>query len=179
MRVLCARARADAAQDLSLAWANKLPVPAYATDGRPPKRTTLTSDLIELWNASFFLKRGVEVVLFKGRERRSGRLAGSVDLHLPGFDGAGGASDSSDSEDSSSEDDDDDREDRYRRGAYGGVYGRQQEAALSELHEAKRLRRERKKAEKKRRKLEKKQRRKQREAERKYALYITCVTPEP
>ena len=161
-----------------MAWAGKLPVPAYATDGRPPKRTTLTSDLIELWNASFFLKRGVEVVLYKGRERRSGRLAGTVDVHLPGFEHAPG-SDSSESESSDSEDDDDDERDRYRYGAYGGVYGRQQEAALSELHEAKRLRRERKKAEKKRRKLEKKQRRKQREAERKYALYITCVTPEP
>ena len=73
-------------QDLSLAWSSKLPVPDYARDGRPPKRTTLTADLIDLWNTSFFFKRGVEVVLFKGRERRSGRGAGSVELHLPGFD---------------------------------------------------------------------------------------------
>ena len=43
----------------------------------------------------------------------------------------------------------------------------------------KRERRERKKAEKRRRKQEKKQRRKLKEAERKYALYVTCVPIEP
>ena len=37
---------------------------------------------------------------------------------------------------------------------------------------------ERRRAEKRRRKQEKKQRKKAREAERKYALYITCVPPE-
>ncbi|EKM59471.1 uncharacterized protein PHACADRAFT_249989 [Phanerochaete carnosa HHB-10118-sp] len=163
--------------DLSLAWAGKLPVPAYATDGRPPKRTTLTSDLIDLWNTSFFLKRGVELVLYKGRERRSGRLAGTVDVHLPGFEGAAPISDSSESSSSGSESEDD-RDDRHRYGAYGGAYSRQLEGQLAELQETKRVRKERKRAEKKRRRQEKKQRKKAREAERKYAMYVTCVAPE-
>jgi hypothetical protein len=120
-------------------------VPDYARDGRVPKRTTLTADLIDLWNTSFFLKRGVEVVLFKGRERRSGRNAGAVELHLPGFDDTP-LSDESESE-SESSDDDDDHDDRYRHSAYGGVYG-------ADLQEEK-------------------------EAERKYALYVTCVPIEP
>ena len=143
-----------------------------------PKRTTLTADLIELWNTSFFFKRGVEIVLFKGRERRSGHNAGSVDLHLPGFDDLAGLSDESESVSDSSEDDDD-HDDRYRYGAYGGVYGRGAESQMAELQEAKRIRRERKRVEKKRRRQERKQRRKQKEAERKYALYVTCVPPQP
>ncbi|PSR73443.1 hypothetical protein PHLCEN_2v10735 [Hermanssonia centrifuga] len=162
--------------DLALAWSGKLPVPEYAQDGRPPKRTVLTSDLIDLWNASFFLRRGAEVVLFKGRERRSGRNVGTVELHLPGFENITGLSDSSDSEEEDSDDADDD--DRYRYGAYGGVYGRQAGSQLAELQEAKRIRREQKKAEKKRRRQEKKQRRKQKEAEKTYALYVTCVPRE-
>ena len=164
-------------KDLSLAWSGKLPVPDYARDGRAPKRTTLTADLIDLWNTSFFLKRGVEVVLFKGRERRSGRNVGSVELHLPGFDDLASYSDDSEDESDSSEDDSD-VEDRYRY-ASGGAYGRGVEAQLAELREVKRERRERKKAEKRRRKQEKKQRRKLKEAERKYALYVTCVPIEP
>ncbi|KAI0091847.1 hypothetical protein BDY19DRAFT_990616 [Irpex rosettiformis] len=165
--------------DLSLAWSGKLPVPDYARDGRVPKRTTLTADLIDLWNASFFLKRGVEIVLFKGRERRSGRNSGSVELHLPGFDDLASYSDDSESEDDSSEDDSD-LEDRYRYGSgHGGAYGRGVEAQMAELREVKRERRERKRAEKRRRKQEKKQRRKQKEAERKYAFYVTCVPIEP
>ena len=63
-----------------------MPVPQYSADGRPPKRSTLAADVIDLWNASFFRMRGVEVILYKGRERRSGRYAGTVDMNLPGFD---------------------------------------------------------------------------------------------
>ena len=163
---------------MSLAWAGKLPVPAYTNDGRPPKRTTLTSDLIELWNASFFERRGVEVVLYKGRERRSGRYAGSVDVHLPGFENY--TADASDSSDHSTTDsDDDDALDRHTYNAYSGAYSRQAEARMAEIQQEQRFRRERRKADKKKRRQEKKQRRKQREAERKYALYITCITPEP
>lgn len=118
----------------------------------------------------------MEIVLFKGRERRSGRNVGAVELHLPGFDDVNGGTDDSDSESDSSEDDDDD--DRYRYGSYGGGYGRAGDQ-LAELQEAKRLRRERKRADKKRRRQEKKQKKKLKEAERKYAVYITCVPPEP
>ena len=148
-------------------------MPQYNDDGRPPKRTVLTADLIDLWNASFFLRRGVEAVLFKGRERRSGRNSGVVELHLPGFDDIAAASESESS--SSSESESDDYDDRAKYGPYGGAYGRQTATAMAEMAEARRLRRERKRAEKKRRRLEKKQRKKLREAERTYALYITCA----
>lgn len=159
-----------------MAWSGKLPVPEYSADGRAPKRTVLAADLIDLWNTSFFFKRGVEVVLFKGRERRSGRGAGSVELHLPGFDDILDVSDTDSS--SSDSDTDDDDYDRSRYGAYGGAYGSRQSSQMAELAEARRLRREKKKLDKKRRKQEKKQRKKQKEAERTYALYVTCVARE-
>ncbi|KAL6298737.1 hypothetical protein BKA93DRAFT_830439 [Sparassis latifolia] len=159
--------------DLSLAWSGRLPVPEYARDGRPPKRTNLTTDLIDLWNVSFFLARGVELVLYKGRERRSGRSIGTVDLHLPGFDTYESVS-SDDSEDS--DDSDDSQDDRYGYGAYAGVYGRQVEGQMAEVREARRVRRE-KKAEHRKRKIEKKRRQKMKEMERKYSLYLTCTSP--
>ncbi|CDO73981.1 hypothetical protein BN946_scf185043.g30 [Trametes cinnabarina] len=157
-------------QDLAMAWAGTLPVPQY--DGRPPKRSTLAADVIDLWNASFFKPRGVEMVLYKGRERRSGRLAGTVDMNLPGFDeyDVSSPSDSSDDDDGSAEER---HRDRDRYGAYGGVYGRQAEA---ELREARRARRERK-AERKKRKMEKKIRKRAKELERTYAIYLQCVSP--
>ncbi|CAL1701631.1 unnamed protein product [Somion occarium] len=163
--------------DLSLAWGGKLPVPEYARDGGPLRRTILTADLIDLWNASFFIKRGVEAVLYKGRERKSGPNVGVFDAHLPGFEGRPGYSESDEDETDDSEDEDD-LDDRHRGyGAYGGVYGRQVDSQMAEYQEARRIRRERKRAEKKRRRQERRHRRKLREAERKYALYITCVPP--
>ncbi|CCM03395.1 uncharacterized protein FIBRA_05525 [Fibroporia radiculosa] len=164
--------------DVAMAWSGRLPVPDYAPDGRPPKRSTLSADLIDLWNASFFLKRGVELVLYKGRERRSGKSIGIVDLHLPGFDTYDAYSSPSDSDsDSSGDSSNDSGDDRYGRyGAYAGVYGRQVEGQMAEMREARRVRRE-KKAEKKMRKREKKRRAKMRELERKYSLYLTCISP--
>lgn len=159
-----------------MAWSGRLPVPEYAQDGRPPKRTTLTADLVDLWNASFFVRRGVELVLYKGRERRSGRAVGQVDMNLPGFDPYDDDSDDSDDSDSDDSDlEDDYDEDRPRYGAYGGVYGRQAEGQMAELREARRARQMRK-AEKKQRKLEQKRRRKYKEMEKKYALYLTCTS---
>lgn len=166
-------------QDLSRAWSGKLPVPEYAREAGPPRRTILTADLVDLWNVSFFFKRGVELILYKGRERRSGREIGRVDVHLPGFDDYPGDYDSQDEVSDDSEDDDV-REDKYRYGAYGGGYGRQTESQMHDLEEARnrdRRLREKKRAEKKKRRQEQRHRRKQKEAERKYALYITCVTP--
>jgi len=157
--------------DLALAWSGKLPVPEYSEDGRPVKRTILTADLIDLWNVSFFLKRGAEVVLFKGRERRSGRNIGAVELHLPGFDDSNISDDEGDITESEEEDDSDDY---GRYGPYGGSYGRQ----AAELHAERRARREKRKAERKARRQEKRHRRKLRQQERKYALYVTCVPPE-
>jgi len=163
--------------DLAMSWSGRLPVPEYAQDGRPPKRTTLTADLVDLWNASFFMRRGVELVLYKGRERRSGRAIGTVDLHLPGFDTYDSISSASDSDsDDSDSSSDDSIDDRHRQPAYGGIYGRQAEGQMAELREARRVRRERKE-EKKIRKREKKRRAKMREMERKYVLYLTCISP--
>ncbi|KAH9947300.1 hypothetical protein B0H21DRAFT_346870 [Amylocystis lapponica] len=159
--------------DLAMSWSGRLPVPEYARDGRPPKRTTLTADLIDLWNTSFFLPRGVELVLYKGRERRSGRSIGTVDLHLPGYDTYDSVSSASDS---SSEDSEDSADERLSYGAYGGGYRRQVEGQMAELREARRLRRE-KKADHKKRKMEKKRRQKLKELERKYSLYLTCTSP--
>lgn len=146
--------------DLALAWAGKMPIPEFSRGGPPPKRSTLIADLIDLWNSSFFLTRRVEIVLYKGRERRSGANAGAIEYNLPGL-GPEDDSDSSDSSDSNS-DSDDDRYPGYGRGM--------------DLTESKRRRRE-KKEEKKRRKREKKFRKKAKELEKTYALYLTYIYP--
>jgi len=135
-----------------------MPIPEFSTGEPPPKRSTLVADLINLWNDSFFRSRRVEVILYKGRERRSGPHAGSVDSHLPMpvFDSDSDLS--SESSDSSESDD-------------GGYYGRGMD-----LTESKRMRREIKE-EKKRRKKEKKLRKKIKEREKQYTLYLTYNPP--
>jgi hypothetical protein len=148
-------------QDLALAWGGKLPTTDPNRSSRP---SVVTAELVDLWNTSFFASRGVEVVLFKGHERRSGQEFGQVQRNLPGF-GEGGGSDSSDSTSSDSSDLSDDK--YGRGGGGGGYYG----AADSKRRKAER------KAEKKRKSKEKKARRRARERERTYALYITCVAP--
>ncbi|KAH9850085.1 hypothetical protein C2E23DRAFT_887794 [Lenzites betulinus] len=155
-------------QDLAMAWAGTLPVPQYSSDGRAPKRSTLAADVIDLWNSSFFRARGVEMVLYKGRERRSGRHAGTMDMQLPGFDEYDVSSPSESSDDS-------DSAEERRRDRYGGGagYGRQAEA---EVREERRARRERK-AERKRRKMEKKIKKRTKELEKTYAIYLQCVPP--
>jgi hypothetical protein len=157
-------------QDISRAWAGNLPVRDLSRSGRPPKRSTLARDLIDLWNVNFFLRRGVEVVLYKGRERRSGPKMGVVDLR-PEYD------DEDDSSSSASSDSDSELsgEERVMAQEYG-VYGRQPVGQMTEMLQARRRRRE-KKAEKKRRSREKKLRRRAKEKERQYALYLTCVVP--
>ncbi|KAJ7781550.1 hypothetical protein B0H16DRAFT_624065 [Mycena metata] len=99
-------------QDLCLAWTGRLPAP-----GRVQKKTTLAADLIDLWNFSFFFARGVEVVLYKGRERRSGPSAGLVDIHYDENDDESSSS-------SSSSDSESDDGDRYPPATY--MYGQQQ-----------------------------------------------------
>ena len=51
-----------------MSWAGTMPVPEYSGDGRPPKRATLTADVVDLWNTSFFRARGVEVVVLDDPE---------------------------------------------------------------------------------------------------------------
>ncbi|KAJ7179409.1 hypothetical protein C8R46DRAFT_1073674 [Mycena filopes] len=155
-------------QDLCLAWTGRLPAP-----GRPQKKATLAADLLDLWNASFFFPRGVEVVLYKGRERRSGPSAGLVDIHYDDHDDESSSSSSS----SSSESEDDDR---YPPGTY--MYGQQQfppgQGPMAEVLNQRHRRRELR-AEKKRRRKEKKAKRKAKAKEKKYALYLTCVSNGP
>ncbi|KAG1780299.1 hypothetical protein EV702DRAFT_1081971 [Suillus placidus] len=64
--------------NVALAWKGELPLPDFVK-GRPP---SIVADLINLWNNSFFLSRRVEIILYKGRERRSGPRAGTLDDQL-------------------------------------------------------------------------------------------------
>lgn len=147
-------------QDLALAWAAKLPT---SDQNRPSRPSAVAAELVDLWNGNFFSPRGVEVILFKGHERRSGPYIGQIERHLPGFGSDADSSDSLSSTDSSGSDD------KYGRGAGAGYYG-------GSYPDSKRRKAERK-AEKKRKNKEKKARRRARERERTYALYISCVTP--
>lgn len=159
--------------DIALAWAGKLPVPDLARGGQPPKRSALIADLVDLWNSSFFLIRGVELVLYKGRERRSGRLAGMVDKDLPYLEEP---DDYPSSEEEDDPDTDDSDLDAYGAGRHN-VYGNPQEQ-LSQVFEAGRRRKEAKmaaKAEQRRRRHEKNRRRREKYRERKYSLYLTYV----
>ncbi|KII95882.1 hypothetical protein PLICRDRAFT_170481 [Plicaturopsis crispa FD-325 SS-3] len=159
--------------DLALAWTGRLPVDEFARNGRPPKKSTQVADLLERWNSSFFLTRGVEMVLYKGRERRSGPNFGTIDPNV--YDSDDSESDTSSSESSDSSDSAVSGEERHRYGEYG-LYGRQTASQMTESLQQRRRRRERK-AEKKLRRKEKKLRRKAKAKQRRYALYITCVQP--
>jgi hypothetical protein len=114
---------------------------------------------VDLWNDQFFTARAAEIVLYKGRERRTGPDAGMLD-DLP-TDREDLSSSSSESEDS--EDSEDDH--------HGGGYYERQQARRA--HKAER------KAEKKRRRKEKKMRRKAKEQGKKYSLYVTYLTGAP
>jgi len=153
-------------QDVALAWGGKLPTTDPNRSSRP---STITAELVDLWNNSFFASRGVEVVLFKGHERRSGQGFGQIERNLPGF----GDKSDSDTSDLTSSDSSDQSDDKYGRGGGGGGGGG---GYYGSYADSKRKKAERK-AEKKRKNKEKKARRRARERERTYALYITCVAP--
>ncbi|KAF5393561.1 hypothetical protein D9757_000255 [Collybiopsis confluens] len=141
--------------DVALAWSGRLPLPVPPIHGKAPKRATLAAKLIELWNHSFFERRGVELVLYKGRERRSGPQYGLVDMPYHNDDDSSSSSSSSDSDD-----------DPRLMGFYGG-HGSQS------AFDGAGTRRNAAKAEKQRRKREKKQRRKERE--KRYSLFLFCL----
>ena len=61
---------------------------------------SLVADLLDLWNATFFLDRNVELVLYKGRERHTGRGAGLPEVRLPPIDMDEDSSATPESEDS-------------------------------------------------------------------------------
>ncbi|KAJ6461461.1 hypothetical protein C8R45DRAFT_533666 [Mycena sanguinolenta] len=129
-------------RDLCLAWTGRLPVP-----GGPHKKTRLAAELIDLWNTAFFFHRGVEVVLYKGRQRRTGPSAGLIDIQLYDED--------TDSTVSSSSPKDSDSD----SGPYPPVAYMDGE----------------KNPERKRRRKEKEARRKQKAREEGFALYLSCV----
>ena len=148
-----------------MAWTGKLPLP-----GRPvPKKSSVVADLVDLWNNSFFKLRNVEVVLYKGRECRSGRYAGRSEMRLPRFEDSSDYSLTSSSSEASLSDPDE----WSRYGHYSG-YGRNDNGDrwAAEMREARRYRREHR-AEKMRRARERKMRRKERE--RTYSLYVRSI----
>ena len=147
-------------QDLASVWLGKFPIPEASEEaGRP--RSAVATDLVELWNASYFNPRGVELIICKGRKRRNGKYAGMIDMDLPGFDltternsevdymPPGGAG----------------------YGSYGGVYGGQGPTTI-EGREA-RLRRKEIQEEDRRRK----ERELKWKSQRAYSLYLACLSP--
>ena len=142
---------------------------------RMPKRTSVLGDLLDLWNHSFFLPRGIEIVLYKGRDRRSGRGAGLVETRLTRMESDSSLSSSASSEDEFYSDLDQGRDDPTGRNRQYGLYGGRYDDRLEkEMRDARMYRRQRK-AEKKhqahQRKLTK------REMGKVYALYICYVPP--
>jgi hypothetical protein len=113
--------------------------------------------LINLWNVSFFGPRGVELVLYKGRERRTGPHAGQLDPDLTSYDDD--YSDDLSSSSSSSL--------NYGNPA-GGHYGR----SPMEMSDSRRRRHE-EKQERRRRRKEKKARRKAKAKG--YSVYVSYL----
>jgi hypothetical protein len=114
--------------------------------------------LINLWNELFFGPRGVELVLYKGRERRTGRNAGQLDSELASHE---------DSDDSSSSNSSDSDFVDHGNPA-GGSYGR----PIMEMSDSRRRRHE-EKQERRRRRREKKARRKARAKG--YSVYVAYL----
>ncbi|EJD00871.1 uncharacterized protein FOMMEDRAFT_169100 [Fomitiporia mediterranea MF3/22] len=141
--------------DLKLAWQNRLPLPA----DKPTRRSDLVIDLLDLWNSAFFIPRCVELVLYKGRNQKSGRGANNPDTRLAPEELVS----------SDSDDDDDETDDSEEEGGYGGQYdsyGRQGHASRREMARAARQK-------------VKMERKVQREIERnkRYALWLRYVDP--
>ena len=137
-------------------WTGQLPVGGLGRDGRPPKPSALSADLIKLWNVSFFGPCGIELVLYKGRERHTGAHAGQLDPELTSYD------DDSDNLSSSSS-----SSLGYGDPA-GGHYGR----PPMEMSDSRRRRHE-EKQERRRRRKEKKARRKAKAKG--YSVYVTYL----
>uniref|UniRef100_A0A8H7XW60 Uncharacterized protein n=1 Tax=Psilocybe cubensis TaxID=181762 RepID=A0A8H7XW60_PSICU len=155
-------------QDLGRAWTGQLPVPSLKQNGLPPRKSTLAVDLISLWNQSFFYPRGVELLLYKGRERRTGPQAGFATVRLPKYD------DTADSSSSSSDSSSDSEDSGYRKRMVD-PYGR---PLMGQAEMETRRRREEKYEEKRRRK-EKKARKKAKAREKIYTIYIACLPQGP
>lgn len=115
----------------------------------------------------------MEVVLYRGKERRSGKYAGIIDKDLPYLEEPDDAPSSEDED----LDDTDGSDVDYLAGRHGNAYGNPQQQ-LADVFEAGRRRKEAKlaaKADRKRRRHEKNRRRREKFRERKYSLYLTGV----
>lgn len=157
-------------KDVALAWANRLPVPELSRDGQGPKNSVLVADLVDLWNVSFFLPRGVELVLYRGKERRTGQHSGTIDRDVPDFDESDDDLSLTDSEEISNDSASD-----YGAGRYNTHSRTNLQDPLAEVFEMGRQRRAAAKADRKKRRQEKNRRRRERKRDRKYWLCLTSV----
>ena len=153
-------------------------------DARITRLAAEVAEIIETWVGIFFQPRGVELVLFRGRERRSGPLKGRIEERLPlssapRHRGRHEESDSESSSLSSSSESDDEEPDRYRYGAYSARHGvtgdHPSMRQLQEMRYQRKAARAAKKAEKRRRARERKQRR---EREQVYSIGIFCTSQQ-
>ncbi|KAF9534950.1 hypothetical protein CPB83DRAFT_901872 [Crepidotus variabilis] len=127
-------------QDLARSWIGQLPV-AGMPDGKPPRKSKLAQDLVELWNNSFYMPRGVELVLYKGRERRTGPQAGLVEPRL--FDDD---DDSSTTTSDDSSDYDNSSRDRFGRPAYNAAEVQERRREKAEKRQRRQARKEKRRA---------------------------------
>lgn len=75
-------------QDLALVWAGKSYGPSWARLTRSSSdelktRYRIAASIIDTWNIRYFIRRGVEVFLYRGRECRSGQRFGPESGRLP------------------------------------------------------------------------------------------------
>ncbi|KAL1732730.1 hypothetical protein EV714DRAFT_270359 [Schizophyllum commune] len=155
--------------DIARAWAGMLPI---AQDGRKQKRSSLVSHMLDAWNQNFYMARGVEVVLYKGRERRSGPASGMMDGVLQD----GGLSDTEESDTTESDLDDENSLTGAYGGAYGGggAYGRGADGNYGRNADGM-YGRQAGKEERRRRRREKRARRKEREMHKVYSIQVICL----
>jgi len=117
--------------------------------------------LVDGWNYSFFLFRGVEVILYKGGERLNGAQAGKIDqlAHV----------DYSDSEDSSESSDND----AYAVDELAKLYG----YGTGDAHYLERAREAQVSRKQARRNRKREKREKRRQRKKQFSLYLVCSTP--
>ncbi|KAH6915444.1 hypothetical protein BKA70DRAFT_1258963 [Coprinopsis sp. MPI-PUGE-AT-0042] len=153
-------------EDLTKAWTGQLPAQPLPT-GEPPHPSTVAEKVIATWNTSFFEPRGIEVVLYRGIQRRSGAQYGRKDLNHTQLEGTDSDTDEEDTESSSETDSDDG--DPYGEGGMPAVTGNPELANMAR----KRYWEERIRVKQRRR--ARRERNKRRRMNKKYRLFITCV----
>jgi hypothetical protein len=139
-------------QDLARAWTG---VSAPMHPGRASRPSSTTRYLIDTWNMNFFLMHGLELVLYKGRERRSGNKYGVADLRRsPAHTDSESDSDSS----LTDSDESDDETQPY------GIHGQARRSLKAKKVEKKRWEKER-------------QKKRNKQKLRTYTLYLTPANP--